>query len=285
MIRTYRLRTSRKKWDIKFYTSHICSKFNCVSFTETKDLVIIKKVKGKCNLSNKIFQTSINLYSYDKDNPRTIDGNLLDPEEIVIPDSSFTIAIYFPLSYIFEIFIHSSQNFSRKQIIHTIKSLYSFIYHEEERTSTPQLFNLKKVCSNCNLQDIQSHIESSNIITEDCSICFTELNENPVKLKCNHIFHKDCISQWVKSSATCPICRYNIFMCSNCNGQRVVYYFYTGTVVPIEQRGENRFRNISNGTFGIHSYDFEDLNLDEMMYDNVNKKLFINVSASSTIPL
>ena len=112
MIRTYVLRTSRKKWDIKFYTSHICSNFNCVS---------IKENKKKCNLSNKIFQTSINLYSYDKDNPRSINGNLLDLEEIVIPDSSFTIAIYFPLSYIFEIFIHSSQHFTRKEIINTIK--------------------------------------------------------------------------------------------------------------------------------------------------------------------
>lgn len=256
MIRTYPLRTSRKKWDIKFYAYH--------------------------NNSKKIFQSFIKLHSYDKDNPRTNDGILLDSEEIVIPDSSFTISIYFPLSYVFEIFIHSSQSFSRKLTIHTIKSIYSFIYDEEERTSTPQLFSLKKVCSKCNLQDIQSFIEKISDVKENCSICFTELNSHPVKLKCNHIFHIDCISQWVKTSATCPICRYNIFMCSNCNGQRIIYFFYTGAVLPLEQRGENTFRNITNGTFGIHSYDLEDLNLDEMMYDNINKKLYIKVSASTS---
>ena len=288
MLRIYPLRSSRKKWNINFFTEHNCYKNMCVNYKETKDFVIIKKNKKKnskfCNESNRIFQSSINLCLFDKNNPKTLDGELLNADEIVLPDSSFSISIYFPLSYVFEIFIHSSNSFSTKDLIQTIKSLYSFIYEEEERTSTPQLFSLKKVCSNCNLQDIDSHLEKSknnNIVDDECcAICFSELNDDPVKLKCNHIFHSECIKEWVKSSATCPICRYNIFMCSNCNGQRIVYYFYTGSVIPIDQRGENNYRNISNGTFGIHSFDFEDLILDDMTYDNVNKKLFVNISAA-----
>lgn len=291
MLRVYPLRPSRKKWNIKFFTEHNCYKNICVNYKETKDLVIIKKNRKKnskfCNESNMIFQSSINLCLFDKNNPKTLDGELLNADEIVLPDCSFSISIYFPLSYVFEIFIHSSNSFTTKDLIQTIKSLYSFIYEEEERTSTPQLFSLKKVCSNCNLQDIDSHLEKSknnNIVENDddecCAICYSELNKDPVKLKCDHIFHSECIKEWVKSSATCPICRYNIFMCSNCNGQRIIYYFYTGSVIPIEQRGENRYRNISNGTFGIHSFDFEDLILDDMTYDNVNKKLFVNISAA-----
>merc|ERR1712098_753982 len=41
-----------------------------------------------------------------------------------------------------------------------------------------------------------------------CPICFEELEiENLRKIKCNHIFHKDCIFRWAKEHSTCPMCR------------------------------------------------------------------------------
>ena len=39
-----------------------------------------------------------------------------------------------------------------------------------------------------------------------CVICF-QLPNNPVALKCNHCFCRQCVSRWLKENNTCPICR------------------------------------------------------------------------------
>lgn len=51
-----------------------------------------------------------------------------------------------------------------------------------------------------------------------CNICLQEIypNEKIIKLSCNHIFHKDCLCDWIESlnilntnnlKFTCPNCR------------------------------------------------------------------------------
>jgi E3 ubiquitin-protein ligase RNF115/126 len=54
------------------------------------------------------------------------------------------------------------------------------------------------------------------LLTKDCAVCkdqFQLETEDPeqqvvVTLPCKHPFHKDCILPWLKSSGTCPVCRY-----------------------------------------------------------------------------
>ncbi|CBI35066.3 unnamed protein product, partial [Vitis vinifera] len=43
-----------------------------------------------------------------------------------------------------------------------------------------------------------------------CSICLSEYRPNETVRsipECNHCFHADCIDEWLRMSATCPICR------------------------------------------------------------------------------
>jgi hypothetical protein len=43
-----------------------------------------------------------------------------------------------------------------------------------------------------------------------CSICLCEYQPNEVLRtipECNHYFHVNCIDGWLKSNATCPLCR------------------------------------------------------------------------------
>ncbi|XP_014500203.1 RING-H2 finger protein ATL52-like [Vigna radiata var. radiata] len=53
----------------------------------------------------------------------------------------------------------------------------------------------------------------------DCSVCLSEFEENEsLRLlpKCNHAFHLPCIDPWLKSHATCPLCRSTItIVCPN----------------------------------------------------------------------
>ncbi|RDX77618.1 RING-H2 finger protein ATL51, partial [Mucuna pruriens] len=49
--------------------------------------------------------------------------------------------------------------------------------------------------------------------SRDCSVCLSEFEENEsLRLlpKCNHAFHLPCIDAWLKSHATCPLCRSTI---------------------------------------------------------------------------
>ena len=47
----------------------------------------------------------------------------------------------------------------------------------------------------------------------DCVICYdaidTEKNDYMLA-PCNHIFHKQCLVQWIEVKNECPICRLNL---------------------------------------------------------------------------
>jgi len=46
----------------------------------------------------------------------------------------------------------------------------------------------------------------------DCAVCKDEftLNEEAIKLPCEHKYHVDCIHPWLKQHNTCPVCRYEL---------------------------------------------------------------------------
>ena len=47
---------------------------------------------------------------------------------------------------------------------------------------------------------------------ECCCICLSKFDYNCRMrvLKCNHAFHKECLSSWNKKGNTCPVCRASI---------------------------------------------------------------------------
>ena len=54
------------------------------------------------------------------------------------------------------------------------------------------------------LSDDTKSINSIN----SCPVCLIDLNDDTIKtLECNHAFHEKCISIWLDSNPTCPICR------------------------------------------------------------------------------
>jgi hypothetical protein len=44
---------------------------------------------------------------------------------------------------------------------------------------------------------------------DTCSVCLDKLVETDMcrELKCNHLFHKDCIDHWLEEHINCPVCR------------------------------------------------------------------------------
>ncbi|XWS52055.1 hypothetical protein CRYUN_Cryun11dG0034500 [Craigia yunnanensis] len=48
----------------------------------------------------------------------------------------------------------------------------------------------------------------------DCAICLEGLEEKEVcwvLVKCDHVFHKPCVEEWLKINFSCPLCRTNAF--------------------------------------------------------------------------
>jgi len=52
-------------------------------------------------------------------------------------------------------------------------------------------------------------VESIQYIHAECSICLDIIIDDSKTLECNHIFHHQCIKNWVDESLkfTCPLCR------------------------------------------------------------------------------
>ena len=41
----------------------------------------------------------------------------------------------------------------------------------------------------------------------DCAICLDRLPADFYRTTCNHLFHEQCIEQWLTRHTTCPLCR------------------------------------------------------------------------------
>jgi hypothetical protein len=66
-----------------------------------------------------------------------------------------------------------------------------------------------------------------------CAICQDEMI-NFLELPCGHIFHKDCISNWLYTSATCPTCRFFIETdnCGECQPCKTRLGISEGWIMP-----------------------------------------------------
>ncbi|KAE9596982.1 hypothetical protein Lal_00007774 [Lupinus albus] len=51
-----------------------------------------------------------------------------------------------------------------------------------------------------------------DITMEECSICLVEFNgdKKVLAMPCKHMYHQECITQWLQRSGVCPLCRYSL---------------------------------------------------------------------------
>ena len=289
ITRIYPTRVTKIKWDIPLFCHHICNEYcNFIYISDTNNQLILQESEIKCQYNNKLKKTFVRLSTFDINNPLGDSGKLYNPNVKIIPDNSFSVNIYFPLSFEFEVFINapSSNGFTLKELLYSLKILYEFIYSEEERTSNLYVYNLKKICSLCGNKDLSlcmenlENLENLENVEDTCCICYNEYDseEKPSRLKCGHIFHNSCITKWLKTSGTCPICRNHIFICGKCDGIGIIYYSINTVVIPLEHRGNTLNRNPTDGIFGIHSHDLEDLVIEKLTYNRIDKKLYMIVS-------
>lgn len=57
-------------------------------------------------------------------------------------------------------------------------------------------------------------LEFSEALGElDCPICLAAFQEGQklLQINCKHLFHEDCLMEWIRVNQTCPNCRFSIF--------------------------------------------------------------------------
>ena len=63
------------------------------------------------------------------------------------------------------------------------------------------------------VEKIKSNTVDPNIVAKGscCSICLDDFDETRdiVYLDCQHIYHEDCIIEWINKDPSCPLCRTN----------------------------------------------------------------------------
>lgn len=63
----------------------------------------------------------------------------------------------------------------------------------------PSLPHLSPPCSDALPEDYQF---------DDCSICLDQITyETHQMLECRHVFHEQCVREWLRTNASCPYCR------------------------------------------------------------------------------
>lgn len=294
IVRVYPIRTTKKEWNIPLYCYHKCTeRCSKIYVRDETDLSQIRYiladnpeyVNEECPRNSKLEKTFIRLHSFDIENPMGGTGSLYNPDMIVIPDTCFSVRLSYPLSYPVDVSIRSqtSDGFTLNELLYAIKMLYWYIYEEEERTATPRTYHIKKLCPECSEKKTYDYVTEVKNDTKnmECSICFAEYTDNTKigQLNCNHVFHKQCILKWLDTASTCPLCRSRIIQCDNCNGTGCILYDYNGIVIPIEHRGDILNRNTTNGIFGIFGYDLEDLVVEHIHYNRIEKLLSVCISS------
>ncbi|KAF9578919.1 hypothetical protein BGW38_005053, partial [Lunasporangiospora selenospora] len=62
------------------------------------------------------------------------------------------------------------------------------------------------------LQEDGPGVSANGVLTNSCSICLCDYEdlEELRHLYCDHIFHKECVDEWLKLKRTCPLCKMDI---------------------------------------------------------------------------
>jgi len=283
LYKYYPIRKSRTFWSIPLYSEHVCTSECHTSILLTDEgfeLVISNKA---CIYKGTLHHTFIDINSYDMTIPYGQYGPLHNPDYVVINDKEYTIDITFPIKEKVSFKISTTTPTTLRELLMYIKLLYEHIYEEEQRTGTQRQFVINKPCKECKTLDITQCLEHHVQDKRDCSICFQPLNDECVSIRCGHVFDKDCLTTWLTrdtQGGRCPLCRSPVMFCSTCNNSKQVNYTFEGASIPFEFRDITQDRETTDGVYGISKYDLEELSIEDIVYNKLQRRVVLNVGVN-----
>jgi hypothetical protein len=292
----YPLRMSRSFWHIPLHAVHACSALACsqtryytaawcdgVQTYEACDEPSADYQNGRCSKSGLLFASGVSLHLLDIARPRAQFGfgDVYNPDRIVIPDLLFFIQIDFPLLTPTRRMITTTHALTLRETLHLVRLAYEDIYETELRTATHHTHDLVTACE-CAIRPVDiTPPDTLPDASDMCSICYAAYT-NPSeigKCPCAHMFHSQCLQSWLNTGAkTCPLCRAALKQCDACDGTETVHFELTAPMLPVELRPYPFLRPLTDGVYGLHSYDFDQLVLRSMVYNRDVRTLFLCMS-------
>lgn len=105
-------------------------------------------------------------------------------------------------------------DFSRRLTDNLFNSLFTNFndFIEQQLQNYTDLEDVKVTLSEEEFDKLDTHVDETLLSDSiSCNICLEELkkDESLVRLNCSHIYHQDCIKEWLtKQSTKCPNCRF-----------------------------------------------------------------------------
>jgi len=150
---------------------------------------------------SQFFSGIVNQYS----DPFT--GDLINPANIL---DTFTENFNIPNNYQLTIY---NNNIDFSNIFNNNFNLFSLMQLPQLNQNTIHITNNDILEQNTLLINYDKLDEITRSKYNTCFICLADFDPDDTvrKIKCDHIFHKDCIDPWLlKESYKCPACRANI---------------------------------------------------------------------------
>ena len=109
---------------------------------------------------------------------------------------------------------HNSNNNLRSSMAYNTKDIKNSI-NKSVNVDSLSDFDKKKLDLILEMDEYQyKHITKYDSFKEtECAICMGEFLGNDIIksfYKCNHIFHKKCLLDWLKKNNTCPLCNHDL---------------------------------------------------------------------------
>jgi hypothetical protein len=84
------------------------------------------------------------------------------------------------------------------------------LFQQQTATTKPASASAIDALERCTLTDADVVETSGEKV--NCSVCKEDLasGEVVVRLPCKHLYHDDCIVPWLKTSSSCPVCRFEL---------------------------------------------------------------------------
>jgi hypothetical protein len=134
-------------------------------------------------------------------NHNSVSSRLTSPTVSVVDE---TVLYDFPIG-----------NVPRRSRIHhqTGHPHHNHHHHHNGTRASPAVMGVQNTRAS-GAQDTCQHVTTSTTDAQSiCCICLVNLSNGssmPIRLRCSHDFHTDCIQKWINIKKTCPLCRANV---------------------------------------------------------------------------
>ncbi|KAH7529105.1 hypothetical protein FEM48_Zijuj05G0149100 [Ziziphus jujuba var. spinosa] len=94
---------------------------------------------------------------------------------------------------------------------------YDYDYHDDDKEDMDESDNEEpefEPASRVSIEELE-RVKVEGCLNEEggcCSVCLDDLETGCVatRMPCSHVFHGDCIVEWLQKSKYCPLCRFQM---------------------------------------------------------------------------